>query len=227
MSGVVSHLAVGGEILRYAGVRIKDKCAFLTGNIAPDGVHFREGYERSMKKFSHLRQGIDDRDFLLTPNLNAFHERLDVFQSEYCKKCEENYDFMCGYLAHLITDELYIKTVRKNYVRKMASIGIDQKNIEFFHKVTRDTTGVDCEVAKNFNFHELVFEVMKKPIAYDVGELVKQSETERSLLWIRENYFLDQSNFQKSVYLTLREVNDFINYASKEVYRRLLARGLY
>lgn len=227
MSGIVSHIAVGELILGKAGEKIKDPEAFVVGNIAPDAVHSRENYKREMKKISHLRQGIVDSTFLQKDNLKLFHDRLEDFVKSFCVKTRADYDFMCGYAAHLVTDELFIRTVRQEYVGKMEKIGVYQDDIEFFYKITRDMNGTDYIIAKKYPFKTDPVLFLEKPEHFEVDGFVRVNEINLTMKWIAENYFEGENRFKSPVYLTYEEVCEFIDNSSEEVYKWLSDKGLY
>lgn len=108
MAGVIVHLAVADATFKR--LNIKNLPLYYAGNVAPDCIHSRKNYQREMKKHTHLRDGISDWDFILPENLKLFQKRLGKFQKEYCNK-GDNQELYLGYLTHLITDEMFMRTI--------------------------------------------------------------------------------------------------------------------
>ena len=73
MAGTMIHLLTAEKLLpkltarqaHYpfdASLKIEEDY-FIAGNICPDGIMAREGYQRGMKLHTHFRDGIPDGDF--------------------------------------------------------------------------------------------------------------------------------------------------------------------
>ena len=104
-----------------------------------------------MKKHTHLRDGISDWDFILPENLKLFQQRLGKFQKEYCNKVD-NQELYLGYLTHLITDEMFMRTIRLRCAEEAEKSGILQTDKSFFGYMMREVNGADTLAAKNINF---------------------------------------------------------------------------
>lgn len=100
-----------------------------------------------MKKHTHLRDGISDWDFILPENLKLFQKRLGKFQKEYCNKVD-NQELYLGYLTHLITDEMFMRTIRHQCAKEAEKSGILQTDKSFFSYMMREVNGADTLAAK-------------------------------------------------------------------------------
>ncbi|MDF2537818.1 MAG: hypothetical protein K0S76_839, partial [Herbinix sp.] len=113
MAGIFVHLVIAREIIKQLpkGV-ISEEDLFYAGSIAPDAIHAREGFVRAEKKHTHLRDDIPDMDFGMTENLALFHKRVSDFIINCTDEKDDLLDLYRGYVVHLLTDELFMLTVR-------------------------------------------------------------------------------------------------------------------
>ena len=89
MAGTMIHLLTAEKLLpkltarqaHYpfdASLKIEEDY-FIAGNICPDGIMAREGYQRGMKLHTHFRDGIPDGDFDKPGMVPLFERRLREF----------------------------------------------------------------------------------------------------------------------------------------------------
>ena len=147
MAGIIAHIALADKMFSLSGGRIKSAPLFFCGNIAPDSIHSRENFERAMKKHTHLRDGIVDKDFQKPENIKLFHHRLSEFVKKYCHKEDGLKELYLGYVSHLLADELFIYTVREDFVKKAEKIGVSQSDKEFFRLISKDTDSIDARIS--------------------------------------------------------------------------------
>lgn len=101
MSYPMVHLKVAyGLLARDSAGQIERQGDFLLGAVAPDAVHFHDGYHVSLKEKSHVwefgpRWGI-------TVDSEGWLEAIRKFWKR--NQRVENRDFMAGYCTHLLTD---------------------------------------------------------------------------------------------------------------------------
>lgn len=214
MAGVVIHLAVADAT--YENLKIMNIPLYYAGNIAPDCIHARKNYMREMKKYTHLRSGIPDWDFLSTENLSLFHSRLKDFADTYCNKNEER-DLYKGYLVHLITDEIFIKTIREKCVAEALKFGINQKDKEFFGFMMRELNGGDDITAKYYPFKNHPVKMLEKSFGCCIKNYISGIEIINSTEWITENYFTESADYDKPVVLNLENIMSFINCCCREI----------
>ena len=176
----------------FKELNIKNLPLYYAGNVAPDCIHSRKNYQRQMKKHTHLRDGISDWDFILPENLKLFQQRLGKFQKEYCNKVD-NQELYLGYLTHLITDEMFM----------------------------RDVNGADTLAAKNINFINDPVEMMKKSYGCYIRDYITANEMKDGMEWIIDNFFSDKNNFEEPAFLTMEMIEDFIQIAVNEIYKRI------
>ncbi len=222
MAGIITHIALTDRILSILPEgTVGDVSKFFCGNLAPDAVHSRAGYKREYKKHSHLRDGISDWDFLKPDMLALFHSRLSGFVSSFCKRENENFWGNLGYASHLIADEIYIRTVRENFRKKVALKGVTQRDPEFFTLIMHDMNAADRIMAEQYPFVRDVRRILRELEAYDIPGYVSAKESSDSRDWILEHYFCEENLFGEPLYMTFDELEEYVERASKEIILRI------
>ena len=120
MAGLATHLIIAREVHKLLPEgTIQNLGQFYAGAIAPDAVHARTNYVRTDKKHTHLRDDIPDKDFIKEPYLNLFRQRVADYILKYRDCGDGLLDVYRGYVVHLLTDELYLLTLRQEFVQIM------------------------------------------------------------------------------------------------------------
>lgn len=218
MAGVVVHLAVADEAFKV--LNIENAPLFYAGNVAPDCIHARKNYQREMKKHTHLRDGICDWDFVLEENLKLFHKRLDKFEKTYCNEGDDR-ELYLGYLTHLITDEMFMKTIRLRCAEEAENGGILQTDKRFFNYMMREVNGADILAVKEIDFTNDPVEVLRKSYGCYIRDYITSDEMRESMEWIINNYFSGKDNFEHPSFITIDMIKEFIKIAVNEICRRL------
>lgn len=216
MAGVVVHLAVADATFKK--LNIKNLPLYYAGNVAPDCIHARRNYKREMKKHTHLRDNIRDWEFLSEENQNLFHQRLKTFEENYCNKGTDA-DLYTGYLVHLITDEIFMRTIRQECVKEAEKCGILQTDRRFFDYMMRELNGADTIAAKSIKFINDPVEMMRKSFGCSVRDYITETEMKESMEWIVDNYFSEKDTFENPVFLNLNMLEGFVCETEKEIYR--------
>lgn len=217
MAGVVTHLAIANMAAKL--LQIENIPLYYAGNIAPDCVHSRDNYVREMKRHSHFKDGFPEVDFLRHENIETFHGRLDEFARDYCKKGRDK-ELYLGYLSHLITDELFIKTIRVECVEKAREHDILQTDKEFLDFMMRELDGGDAIVAEKFEFQNSPVETLRKAYGCSVKNYISAGEIEKSSEWINERFFSGEKNYELPVILKYERIISFIEMAVEEICKR-------
>ncbi len=207
MAGVVVHIAIADAILTK--ISMPDAEQFLLGNIAPDGVMMRKGYVRAMKKHSHLRDDIPDAEFLRKDLRQLFSDRLNRFTKDYAIKNAPMFSEMAGYASHLITDELFIASSRKDYVSAMNKLGIDQHDRRFYHSIVNCMDRVDHELAKKYPFTYNVVSLLKLARPFSLLDYIYADELSKSRDWVVTHYFIEKESSHNDTY-NIMDINDVI-----------------
>lgn len=217
MAGVVLHLAVADTVSER--LNIKNEPLFYAGNIAPDCIHSRANYNREMKKHTHFKDGLRDWQFLLPENLDNFHRKLEAFAKDYCCDSEDR-DIYIGYLSHLITDEFFMKTIRKECIKEAEKVGIPQTDMRFFEFMMRELNWSDVFAAENFSFRNPPVETVRKAYGKGVRDYIFPEEIKDSNEWIYNNFFSGDKKYEQPVFMTPDIIFGFVDMASAEVCKR-------
>lgn len=156
MAGSVEHLAVTIELLhidKESGsgfLQLKDPVHFALGNLAPDGIMSRKGYTRPMKMHTHFRDDIPDWEFTAPLNQQLFHERLRQFSGEMLSDTSLDWDLYLGYITHILTDEIFMKTVRPEFMSEIAVLGLTDRDAQTFEHFTYDVNQIDFRLGREY-----------------------------------------------------------------------------
>ena len=156
MAGSVEHMAVAVELLREdqrqkgSFLKLKDPVHFVLGNLAPDGIMSRKGYVRSMKMHTHFRDGIPDWEFTRDDHQKVFHQRIRSFCAQMLPEPALDRDLYLGYVTHILTDEIFMKTIRQEFMEKIAAIGLTDRDAETFEHFTYDVNQIDFRLGREY-----------------------------------------------------------------------------
>ncbi len=156
MAGSVEHMAVAVELLREdqrqkgSFLKLKDPVHFVLGNLAPDGIMSRKGYVRSMKMHTHFRDGIPDWEFTREDHQKVFHQRIRSFCAQMLPEPALDRDLYLGYVTHILTDEIFMKTIRQEFMEKIAAIGLTDRDAETFEHFTYDVNQIDFRLGREY-----------------------------------------------------------------------------
>lgn len=156
MAGSVEHMAVAVELLREdqrqqgSFLKLKDPVHFVLGNLAPDGIMSRKGYVRSMKMHTHFRDGIPDWEFTREDHQKVFHQRIRSFCAQMLLEPALDRDLYLGYVTHILTDEIFMKTIRQEFMEKSVAIGLTDRDAETFEHFTYDVNQIDFRLGREY-----------------------------------------------------------------------------
>ncbi|WP_455058193.1 zinc dependent phospholipase C family protein [Jutongia sp.] len=156
MAGSVEHMAVAVELLREDQrqqgnfLKLKDPVHFVLGNLAPDGIMSRKGYVRFMKMHTHFRDGIPDWEFTRADHQEVFRQRIQSFCVQMLSDPALDRDLYLGYVTHILTDEIFMKTIRQEFMEKIAAIGLTDRDAETFEHFTYDVNQIDFRLGREY-----------------------------------------------------------------------------
>lgn len=222
MAGLITHLVIANEIIKIIpeGV-IKDTGMFFMGSIAPDAVHARENYVRSYKKHSHFRDNIPDKAFEEPYNYKLYFSRLSNFINRCIRRADGLMDLYRGYVVHIITDELFVLSVRKEFCESMTKLGIEQGNRLFFEYIVNDMTRNDYLLLERYKEMEEIRAAIEKSDAYAIEDYVSRQELLKCRQWLIKQHFIDRPEPIMPEYISYERTVAFIDMAAKEITCRL------
>ncbi len=218
MAGVITHLVIAKEMLKILPEdAIKNKELFYLGTLAPDAVHAREGYIRAHKKHTHFRDDIPDRDFGLPANYALYQDRLVNFINIHSDKEDELYEFYVGYVVHILTDELFFLSIRKEFCETMAGLGIDQGDRPFFDYIVTDMNRNDMLLVYNYEGMEEIRKYMEQVPACAVEGYISGQEMSDCRDWLVHQHFILQHEYLEPAYITFERMMEFVRMAAEQI----------
>ncbi len=222
MAGVLTHMVIAREMIKLLPVgTIQEEGLFYLGNLAPDAIHARDGYIREFKKHTHFRDNIRDIEFLQEENLEAYRKRLAEFIITH-KECRDGlYDLYRGYVAHILADELFIRTVREEFCAIMNGLGIAQNDPRFFEYIIRDMNRNDMLLVKQYEEIEEIKQHLKQVPIHPIEDYLSEQEMRLSMDWMIRTHFNEVPELLPPVYITYDRIIAFIQEAAKEIIAKL------
>jgi hypothetical protein len=226
MAGVITHMVVAREIIRRLPKdTIREESLFYLGNLAPDAIHAREGYVRAFKKHTHFRDDILDADFELPENRQLFSERLAEFIAKNKDRTDDLFDLYLGYAAHVLTDELFMLTVRKEFCRVMEGQGIAQTDRDFFEKIVGDMNRNDLLLVRNYEDIEEVKEKLLQVVIHPVENYISFQEMQICMDWMMKRHFFEEHKPEQPLNISYQRTLSFIQEAAEYVIGKLTEFG--
>lgn len=234
MAGTVEHLAIALELMerwkdkKETGVECEESVAdgnvvqkirlrhpelFLAGNVCPDGIQARHHYQRSMKMHTHFRDGIPDYAFGDTGNLSLFHQRIHQFANRHLSRASSDRELYLGYLTHILADEIFMLTVRPEFMKKISVLGLTDRDAETFEHFTFDVNQIDFRLAREYPGMETAYGILKNSKPYSIDGMITEEELTRSREWILDFFFHHAPEPQQPIYYTYERALQFIREA--------------
>lgn len=222
MAGLITHMATAREILKLLPKNIVEKPdLFYLGNIAPDAVHARKEYDRSWKKHSHFRDDIPDKYFHLPENYRIYHDRLVDFINDNKDREDGTLDFYRGYVTHIITDELYLLSVRMEFCMIMEQKGIGQNDRVFIESIIGDMVRNDMLLVNRYEGMNEIRDYVERAEALPVEGYISKYEMDYCRNWMIDEHFHKKHELLEPVYISYERTLEFIHVTSEEIVRRL------
>lgn len=235
MAGTMVHLVVAEKLLDILSHQrwsysfddnlMLNTDYFIAGNICPDGIMAREGYERSMKLHSHFRDDIPDGSFDKPGMIPIFEKRMQQFWQEHIKDEKECPGLYLGYITHMMTDERFILKERPKFFENIATIGLTQKDVETFIRFNRETDLVDFRLIREFPELQEARRALKRVSDYEIRGMITKEELTASRKWILEHFFETEHTDEKAEFLKYDSMVRFIEEITTEIIERLFTEG--
>ena len=235
MAGTVVHLLVAEKLLAELG----KKCwrytfqgmpefypdYFIAGNICPDGIMARRGYQRDMKPHTHFRDGIPDGSFDKDGMVQLFEKRMMQFWQEHESDERECPGLYLGYITHMMTDERFILEERPKFFRNISVIGLTQKDAETFVWFNKETDFVDFQLLREFPELQEAKKALGRVPEYEIKGMVTMEELTASRKWILDYFFMREHTKETARFLEYGSMVQFIKDVAEEILGRLLTEG--
>lgn len=205
MSYAMTHLAVAYRLLdRYKWVNARSD--FLLGAIAPDAVHFHEGYYYKMKELSHLwncgpRWGI-------TLDSDKWKKNVLDFWDKHKADC--NRDYIAGYCVHILTDWLNDIKIWSPF----RSENIKSENVDGIY----DIYGQEAYASDQWLFQHSansgeIMRILEAGQAFTIDGCILKNDVEKQRMHIISKRYEDNScyNISSHHYCTETVITSFID----------------
>lgn len=194
MSYPMVHLKVAyGLLARYGGGCVERPGDFLLGAVAPDAVHFHDGYNVSLKEKSHLwrfgpRWGV-------TLESEGWLDAIRKFWQE--KKDDENRDFMAGYCNHLLTDWENDRCIWTPFrERAMQGEAVDEVHREY----AVEAYGIDQWLYQNGEESQEIWRLLEQGQVYEVKDCILKEDLARQKQSLLNEQFIGRVAVDASGY---------------------------
>ena len=222
MAGIITHLVIAKEILKLLPPgTVKEEGLFYIGSFAPDAIHARPGYVREDKKHTHFRDNIHDRHFAFEENLSIFHSRVTDFIQKNKNREDGLLDLYRGYMVHILTDELYVLTIRQEFTELMKSQNIDQTDKEYYHRIVTDMSRNDFLLLDRYEAIDEIREKLEKAKTYPIEGLISKEELCKCKKWVIQHHFIEKNEVLEPVYISYERTLKFIHRAAENIVKRL------
>lgn len=231
MAGTMVHLLVAeklyqricGSRLVYCAPRldVPEEVYFVAGNICPDGIMAREGYQREMKLHTHFRDGIPDGSFDAPGMVQLFEGRMRDFWQEHLQDEEEKPGLYLGYITHMMTDERFILDERPEFFERIAALGLTERDRETFVRFGEETDLVDFRLIEDFPEITRAKELLEGTEPYEIRGMLTEKELTASRKWILQYFFGKAHPRKETKYLLYNSMTAFVEQVTEEILERL------
>ena len=225
MAGLITHMVIAREIIKQLPEgSIRKEELFYLGNLAPDAIHAREGYIREYKKHTHFRDGIPDMDFELEKHQSTYRKRLEKFAAQNRERGDGLEDLYLGYVTHVLADELFILTIRKEFCKSMEQMGIRQNDHRFFEYIVRDMNRNDFLLVRRYEDMEKIRRCIEQAEVCGIDGLLSTLEMKNSMDWLVRYHFLEEHEFLDPVYISYDRIIAYIREAAGTIADKLTGK---
>jgi hypothetical protein len=222
MAGVITHMVIAKEILKFLPEgTIRNLDLYYLGTLVPDAVHARVGYERAHKKHTHFRDDIPDPDFELPENYALYRERLQQFIQCNRDRTDGLLDLYRGYVVHILTDELFVLSIRKEFCKQMEELGIGQNDKRFFEAIVADQNRNDLLLVYHYERMDHLRKHMERAAIHPVEGYISEQELEDSRSWLIDHHFVKKQELLQPIYITYDRTLNFIHSSAEWIADRM------
>jgi hypothetical protein len=235
MAGTVVHLLIAERLLQKLvdrGARYSfdaslkpDQDYFIAGNICPDGIMARAGYQREMKLHTHFRDGIPDGSFDKPGMVPLFEKRLREFWEAHKRDERECPGLYLGYITHMMTDQRFILKERPKFFENISVIGLTEQDRETFIRFGRETDSVDFRLIREYPELREAYASLKRVKPYEIKGMITEEELTASRTWILGHFFEEEHEEGEPRFLEYGSMVQFIGEVTEEIVQRLLIEG--
>ena len=204
----MSHLYISETLLKK--LKLDNIPQYYLGSLAPDAVHFRNEFNRSHKRISHLYKNLDREN--LDIYINHWKNNVENFFIGHNSK--EVYEFTLGYCIHLMADIYNYK-----YIWTPFKLKFGRENDKVYQN---ECLTVDFEILQKENYKAKLLPILDQSKELDFFDLITQEE----LTGLKNNIINIQYEDKESVdnsgnkFITYEKMkehnNDMVKYIAEE-----------
>ena len=198
---------------------------FIAGNICPDGIMARKGYQREMKLHTHFRDDIPDGSFEEEGNVEKFEARLKNFWLSHEKEEKERPGLYLGYVTHMMTDEKFILEERPRFFEEIRKIGLTVRDQETYVYFGKETDLADFWLIRKYKELQKAKESLERVSPYEIKGMITMEELTGSRNWILQHFFYEEHQEIQTEFLKCDRMERFASCAVEEIFGRLFAEG--
>lgn len=211
----MTHLHIAKNIYKLFPEKINNLPQFYLGNIAPDGVHNREGYISDWKKASHLCVG--DEPWGLISNNDEWIENVQKFLTKH--RDSNDFYFILGYCCHILSDIYNNVAVWTPFLRKNP----DQWGKGYSGVYHQESEKVDKILFLRDENNDDFWVYLEKSRPIDLYDFISAEEIEKHKENLLYNWYKDKELPDISAHklITLESINNFIEGATNFIVSKI------
>lgn len=210
MAFPMAHLWIAYNILSSTD-KINKPSDFMLGALAPDSVHYRDNYDSSMKRTSHLC--IGDEKWGEVTNNAEWTEHVLEFLDE--NKDKDIASFAYGYCCHILTD---IQNNIKIWIpfRSVNTYTFDKWGTSDYHEEARRVDQALYSLCKD---RTEIWKLLEQSEGYDISGIVQASDTNaiRDSILKQQYQKPETADLSNHRFTTVQGMLDFIANESEYV----------
>lgn len=188
MAGTITHLVIADQLLQP--LQIQHPALFYCGNLAPDAIMAREGYQREMKRHTHFKDGIRLGDLHLSECYQTYRHTFQAFIDRFLCPGAPDYELYLGYVTHMLADEVFILTLRDAHVQKLRNEGRNPDDPDYFAAFGRDVDLNDWRLVREYTFQHTMPHILQTQQNYEIPGYITCEELQTSKAFIIQKNFL-------------------------------------
>ncbi len=187
MAGTVTHLVIADQLLKPLG--IQSPALFYCGNLAPDAIMAREGYQREMKRHTHFKDGIHLGELHQPECYDQYRRSFRAFAEQHLRPGSADYELYLGYVTHILADEVFILNLRDAHSQRLQAAGKDPEDPAYFAAFGRDVDLNDRRLAREYAFRHPMPKILLTEQDYEIPEYITRQELQNSKAFIIQKNF--------------------------------------
>lgn len=188
MAGTITHLVIADQLLQP--LQIQHPALFYCGNLAPDAIMAREGYQREMKRHTHFKDGIRLGDLHLPERYQTYRRAFQRFVDRFLRPDSPDFELYLGYVTHMLADEVFILTLRDSHVQKLTAADRNPDDPDYFAAFGRDVDLNDWRLVREYDFQFPMPDILLTEQNYEIPGYITCEELQNSKAFIIQKNFL-------------------------------------